>query len=243
MIKIPHSAGVYCLKALNSKLIYIGSTKNLARRKAVHLYSIKKNLIDKGCKPMIDAYHNGDYVNFEVIEICDNYLEREQYWLDHYKNEGTNKVVNAFDADRNGSLVSSEFRDKMSDIRKNKWKDENYREKALGKMKATMFSPERLNKPVHQFTKKGEYVKLHESGKKAAEELNLNSVSVCAAARGSFHKKFTYKEWIFVQDGVLNKLDELLETHQELRAISSQAWEICKSNTKVQRLIGEQDKQ
>lgn len=243
-MSVPQQPGVYLLRASKTKIIYIGSTNNLSKRRAVHMYSIKNNLINIGCKPMIDAYFLGDYVSFEVIEICNNYLEREQYWLNFYKNDVTYKVINVFDADRNKSTIPKAFRTKMSKIREEQWKDPLYRSQQLENLKSTQFKAEDKNKIVHQFDKKGKYIKTFESAKTASILLNLNRISLSTAARGDYMYNFIYKDWIFVYDGVLNKLDELLETrplrYKGLRAISSEALENCKSTMNVQRLIGEQ---
>lgn len=242
-MKIPHKPGVYCLKAHNSKLIYIGSSKNVGRRKNIHMYSIRKNLIDKGCKAIIDAYFLGDYVSFEVIELCENYLDREQFWLEFYTNQNEFSLINVFDADRNNSKVPNGFREKMSAIRTEKWKDPKYRNTMLDKISKTHFTSEQLSKVVHHFSSSGDYLGTYFSAKTAAILLGILSSCVSGAARGKFGNSFKYKNSLFIYDEVLYKLDELLETHQELRAISSEAWEACKSTKNVQRLMSEQSMQ
>lgn len=226
----PQTSGVYCLKALDNKLIYIGSTNNLRKRKNVHLSQIKLNNRNKGCIPMIDAYHSGDFVIFEVIELCGNYLEREQYWIDFYSKQDTFKVVNQFGADRNNSSSTEEFKSKMSNILKERWKNPDYREKTLLNFKNTQFTSEKLSKVTHVFTTEGEYVNSFKSAMLAQQELKLPSkISLSAAARGEYKGKHKYKGLIFIyNEKVLDKLDELLEAHQELRVISSQAWEAMK---------------
>jgi len=242
-MKVPNLPGVYALKAHNQRLIYIGSTNNLSKRKAVHLYNIKNNLIGKGCKSIIDAFINGDYITFEVIEVCDNYIEREQHWINIYKLDNSFKIVNQFGAIREGSSSTQDFKDKMSAIRKEKWKDPIYRATMLEKIKTTQMTAERLNKTVYQFSISGKFIKKYISAKDAAQTLNLSAISLAAAARGNYMKSFVYKNMIFIYEGVLYKLDELLETHLELRAISSEAWERWKSTMNVQRLMSEQAKQ
>lgn len=243
-MKVPHRAGVYCLKAHNSRLIYIGSTNNLARRQAVHLYQIRKNDRKKGCITMIEAFINGDYVNFEVIEICDNYLEREQHWINIYKLDNSFKLVNQFDANREGGKSTQEFKEKQSEARRKLWQKPEYREKMLEKFKGTYLTAERLNKEVYTFNAiTGRYLGKYISGKEAAKVLNLLPQSLNAAARGKYINKFVLKDKIFIYREVLYKLDELLEAHQELRVISSEAWERWKSTMNVQRLTSEQAKQ
>lgn len=228
-MKIPNQSGVYALKALDSKLIYIGSSKNLRIRKNLHFSSFNKRDRDRYCK-IIELIKENENIIFEIIELCENHLEREQYWIDFYRQQDTFKLVNVFDADRSGSSITEEFRQKMSNIRKEKWKDRAYREATLKKIKETQFTPERLNKPVHRININTGEIITYLSAKIAAEENLMHNVSICTAARGNYVRKFKVKNYIFIyHELVLYKLDELLETHQELRAISSQAWETCKT--------------
>ena len=64
-----------------------------------------------------------------------------------------------------------------------------------------------------------------QSAKILGQMLNLPKSIVSNCARGAYRNKFKYKDYIFIYDEkrVLYKLDELLEAHQELRVISSQA--------------------
>lgn len=238
---IPNKPGVYLLKALNNKLLYIGSTNSLQNRRTSHMSSIKKGNAQKGCSRMIEAYYAGDFVTFEVIEICDNYVEREQYWLDFWRSEGTYQVINQFDADRRNSPSTDEFRAKMSEIRKTRWRDPVYRAHMTDTVLAKHhLTADRLSKPTHVFTRAGEYVARFASALQAAAAMNYNKVSASSASRGMYNNRFLCREHIFIQERVLDKLDELLETHRELRAISSQAWEACNRTRKVQRLTDEQ---
>lgn len=222
-------SGVYCLKTLNTKLIYIGSSETLSTRKALHKSAIKSRDTRRANAEILSTISQGDTYQFEVIELCDNLLEREQYWIDFYKKQDTYKLVNKFDANRLDSDCPQEFRDKMSDISKERWKNPTYREQILKSSFATRFTPERLNKLLHCFNfYTGVYIRTCPSAKLAAEELGLSKSSIAAAAKGKFRGSFKYSNIIFIYQeiGVLYKLDELLETHQELRAISSQAWEV-----------------
>ena len=68
------------------------------------------------------------------VHISSNLFEREQYWIGFYKNQSVWKLVNVFDADREDSSVPDSFRNKMSLIRKEKWKDEEYRKSQLKRL-------------------------------------------------------------------------------------------------------------
>lgn len=178
---------------------------------------------------MISASIAGDEIVFEVIEYCDNYLEREQYWIDFYKQQDSYSIVNQFDADRNGSSVTDAFRGTMSKVLQERWQDENYRSTTIERLKPTMFTSERLSKPVHVFLQSsGDFINTYKSAKDAAYHLGGSPTSTAAAARGAYRNTFIYQHGIYIYNAVLYKLDELLETHPELRVISSQAWEACK---------------
>ena len=215
--------GVYCIKSLDYKLVYIGSSKDIKHRFSTHKYAIKK----KDSKRGIIRLFESKQIILEILEITENLLEREQYWIDFYKNQTVWEIINEFDANRNNSTVSDNFRKKMSVIRKEKWKNKEYADKILKSSLKSRFTAERLNKRVHIYLKNGVYKGYIDSAKKTSEVLNLNIISTASASRGNFRNSFKYKDFLFVyeQIRVLYKLDELLELHQELRTISSQAWE------------------
>lgn len=238
-MEVQNKSGVYILFATDTKEIYVGSSKNLRRRMIVHKSNFKKNNKEKGCTQLM-----GKNVQFIALEYTQDYTQREQWWIETFRKLESYKLVNVFDADRKNSNVTSNFRNKMSKIRKEKWKDPEYRKHILSKSEATRFTPERLNKPLILFSKDGQrYIRTCASAKEAAELYDFSKVSVAAAARGKYRNKHIYKDIIWIYEEVLYKLDELLETHHELRAISSEAWECYKSTKNVQRLTSEQAKQ
>ena len=215
-------SGVYCLKSIDCKIIYIGSSTNIKRRFALHKSSIKRKDFSRGVSPFFDCKD----LRLEILEETSNLLEREQYWIDFYKNQDIWKLINVFDADRKGSNIQDSFRKKMSSVLKDRWKNPEYRELALSKSKKTRFTSERSNKKVHIY-KNGVYEGYLPSSKKASEILKIPEICLASCARGKYRNKHKYREYIFVYDQirVLYKLEELLEAHQELRVISSRAWE------------------
>lgn len=184
MKNIENNSGVYALKVYSRNLIYIGSSKQMRIRKNLHFSALRKNDKKRFIEEFLDAFNNNEDIKFEILEICENYLEREQYWIDYYRNSEF-KVVNVFDADRKGSLVSDEFKLKMSSIRKDKWKDSNYREKTLEKILKTSFK--KGCKGIRSRTtcaklNTGE-IKEFESAKEAALFYDLKSGSVVMSIR------------------------------------------------------------
>jgi hypothetical protein len=132
MKDIYYKSGVYALRALENNTVYIGSTKCFKKRKNNHMSNLKKN------SDYMSAFL-GMTVEFEILEVCDNFVEREQYWIDFYKSNPLFKIINIFDAERVGSNVPQHFRSKISNILKDRWKNLSYRKKTLDRIKATQF--------------------------------------------------------------------------------------------------------
>ena len=91
---------IYCIKSLNSNLIYIGSTKqSLASRKAKHIYDSKKEHRIKPVHRIINA--NGGFDNFqiqllkEVDDISMLHLHEKKI-IENYKNNDNYKLMNTY---------------------------------------------------------------------------------------------------------------------------------------------------
>ena len=133
--------GVYAIKVRGRlhNYIYIGSSSNIKHRYTLHLLAIKKSDTKRYVRLLHDLYHEGHLLELVVLELCEDIVVREQYWLNFYKNDVSYRVINVFDADRKNSSITEEFREKMSAIRKEKWKDQSYRQQQLEKLKPTQF--------------------------------------------------------------------------------------------------------
>ena len=91
---------IYCIKSLNSNLIYIGSSKqSFANRKAKHIYDSKHF---KRCKPVHRIIlDNGGFDNFQMrvlkyvddISILHLYEEKK---IEDYKNNDNYKLMNTY---------------------------------------------------------------------------------------------------------------------------------------------------
>jgi hypothetical protein len=91
---------IYCIKSLNSNLIYIGSSKqSIASRKAKHIYDSKHN---KRCKPVHRMIlDNGGFNNFQIKvikEVDDISLLHlyEKKIIEDYKNNDNYKLMNTY---------------------------------------------------------------------------------------------------------------------------------------------------
>lgn len=208
-----NQSGVYCIEIVEKDKFYIGSSKNLRIRKNLHYSHIKNKNYDHGNRILIDEFHFGTILRFSILEITDNYLNREQFWIDDFKSKNK-QIINIFDADRLNSNVPDSFKNKMSQVAKNRWKDPAYRAIKLEQNKATQFTPERLNKEVLVF-KNNILIAIYASAKIAAKQMSLNNISLSSAARGKFRDSHIYKGYKFIYKEVLYKQGELLE-HPEV---------------------------
>ena len=77
-------AGVYKITNTITNQIYIGSTNSLQDR--LNNHRSKLRLGTHYCKQMQEDYNNKNKLVFKVLEVCKNYLEREQYYLDKIDN-------------------------------------------------------------------------------------------------------------------------------------------------------------
>jgi group I intron endonuclease len=116
-------SGIYCLKTSTTKLVYVGASTRLHSRRRIHKYNIKMQDRNRTCAKILDAVLNGDTYEFEVLEVTDNLDEREQYWINHFKNQTEYQLVNVFDAKRKGTTVPTSFRESMSKARLD-WEEE-----------------------------------------------------------------------------------------------------------------------
>lgn len=77
-------SGVYKITNKKTGKIYIGSSSNIVKRWRTHQYDLLKN---KHHSPLLQRVYNKygkDELIFEVIEYCEDYLEKEQYYQEIY---------------------------------------------------------------------------------------------------------------------------------------------------------------
>jgi group I intron endonuclease len=104
------NSGVYKITNIINNKIYIGSSSNLHKRFISHKNSL---LRDKHYNTHLQKAYNKyklENFKFEVIEYCDNIIEKEQYYLDILKPE-YNINPNAFTC--KGRKLTQEHKDKI----------------------------------------------------------------------------------------------------------------------------------
>jgi len=75
-----NKSGIYKIYSTNK--IYIGSAKNLFQRISSHLSDLKNNKHSNKYLQNVFNKHGESYLSVDVIELTDNLIEREQYWID-----------------------------------------------------------------------------------------------------------------------------------------------------------------
>ncbi len=109
--------GIYQILCTTTNEIYIGSSINIASRKAGHLYCLRNN---RHPNPILQSKYNfyGEKCfTFSILEVCikSNLLEREQFYLDSLKPKLNCNMI----AGRPPKMEwTKESRDKMSKSKK-----------------------------------------------------------------------------------------------------------------------------
>lgn len=76
-----NQSGIYKL-TINNKF-YIGSAKNIGIRLSKHLLDLERN--NHHSVYLQRAWNKYQTINIEIVELCDNLIEKEQYYLDVLK--------------------------------------------------------------------------------------------------------------------------------------------------------------
>ena len=76
------NSGIYLI-TINYK-IYIGSSNNIYKRRASHLYRLRKNTHNNPILQNLFNKYGENLFTFSILENCsvDDLLKREQYWID-----------------------------------------------------------------------------------------------------------------------------------------------------------------
>lgn len=110
--KYKNQCGIYQL-SINNK-IYIGSAKNIGIRISKHLLDLERN--NHHSIYLQRAWNKYQNISVDIIEICENIIEREQYYLDSLKPH-FNLCMNA--ANCEGIKRSNVHKNKISEHHKN----------------------------------------------------------------------------------------------------------------------------
>lgn len=177
MIKI---CGIYKITNIVNNKIYVGSAINISNRFKTHKRLLKNNIhFNSHLQSSYNKYGSSCF-KYEIIETIteDIMLKRESYWINilnaNNREYGYNKrlVVNS----NLGIKLSDETRKKLSDSHLGHRRSEETHKKII----------ESQYKKICQFDMDGNYIKIFNSLKEAAEELNVKyttSITACLKKR------------------------------------------------------------
>ena len=105
-----NKAGIYKITNVINGKYYLGSSKNISSRYRSHLYTLKNN--KSTCRILQNAVIKYGLINFvfEVIEICENYEERESILI-----KNLNPKYNIIQETVIKRIISEETKKRMSE--------------------------------------------------------------------------------------------------------------------------------
>lgn len=194
-------SGVYKIMNINTNNIYIGSSCNLHSRIIHHKNRLLKGV--HGNKHLQNSYNKYGKENFifEIIEYCDNIIEREQYYLDAL-NPYYNILPNAFTC--KGKVLSEEQKKKIglgnSNIKRSKelkkrWSDIKKNNPNIEHYKMIVNKAKEVNcKKVKQYDLNMNFIKEYNSLTEAALAINGDVSTITKVCKGKLNK---HRNFIF----------------------------------------------
>lgn len=152
-------SGVYLIECNSHK--YVGSSNNIYARYKQHLNSLKRGSHYNIFLQRLYSKYN-KYMTFKLIEACDNYIEREAYYIKTLESD-----VNV-EMDPITRAKSQSTKEKLRMANKNK---------RLG-------SDNHVSVKVYQYTLEGIYLNEYVSIREAAIAVNGNEQAIGDAAKG-----------------------------------------------------------
>lgn len=85
---------IYKVENIKNKKVYIGQTKNISTRKSQHKYLLKRGIHKNSILQEDWNIYGEESFVWSYIEECENADEREQYWINFYKEKTNGNVYN-----------------------------------------------------------------------------------------------------------------------------------------------------
>ncbi len=188
-------SGIYIIKNLINRKVYVGSSINIYHRKYTHFSCLKRNKhLNNYLQNAFNKYGKDNF-EFYVLEFIEEnkLIAREQYWIDYY--DATNRKIGYNIAPlASGSKLSEETKKKISKTIKDSFKNGRINsfkgkkhtkeaKKIIGqKSSQKVFTKEFKDnllkasnyacyKPIIQLDKKGNFIAEHKSINKAVKYL------------------------------------------------------------------------
>lgn len=194
-------SGVYKItNSINSK-IYIGSSLNIHKRLIHHKGRLNNNMhCNKHLQFAYNKYGKDNFI-FETLEICENIIEREQYYLNTLKPE-YNILPNAFTC--KGRILTEEHKIKIglsnknikrSDDLKSKWSNIKKNNPNIEHYKYIVNKAKEVNsKKVKQYDLNMNFIKEYNSLTEAALAINGDVSTITKVCKGKLNK---HRNFIF----------------------------------------------
>ena len=189
---------IYSLKdPRDYQIKYIGKTIDIDRRRKEH-NQIHRNKKSKKNSWIIHLIENGMQPIMEILEECEetNWVEREMYWIQYYKEFGFDLKNMTLGGESNGGYVFTK-EDRLKQSKSQKLRHEikpfskETRKKLSEKAKETLNGLDNLKLgsktcqvPIIQKTKEGEIIKEWKSLQQAADELEIERSNISHCLRG-----------------------------------------------------------
>jgi group I intron endonuclease len=133
-------SGVYMIINVSTEERYVGSTRRrFSNRWSEHKHALRKD--SSGCPPLQEAWnlHGEDSFRFVILEATqpDDNIEREQFWMDHYRVLGFtlyNRCPEA--ASHKGLVMPNGFGDRIRAVHLGRKRSEESRAKMRGHVKS-----------------------------------------------------------------------------------------------------------
>lgn len=177
-------SGIYKIKNKINNKFYIGSSKDLEKRKKEHWRMMLKNKHHSNYLQNAVNKYGIENFEFSILEFCniENIIIREQFYIDSLKPEYN---INICAYSRVGTKLSKEHVQKLKDrVFTQEWKD-NISKGNLGKKRSKIFSEgvkTRMEKIVYQYDKFENFIKEWPSINKASKVLKINASCISAVA-------------------------------------------------------------
>lgn len=213
LLKYKGISGIYKITNIANGKFYIGSAIDLVQRNYLHINQIQNKkhhniLIQRS----FDKY-GLECFKFDIIELTDNLIEREQYYIDTLKPEFN---ICKIAGNTQGVLASQETRDKMSKKHKGRKQNEEWIRKRIpekgseiyknriisdkererrskqgckNQKQATISAKNKSSKPIFCYNNNKIYLNCIEAGK----DLNLQHSSINRVCNGIYKHTHNYK--------------------------------------------------
>lgn len=141
-------SGIYCIKNILNNKLYVGSSTRIYDRFYRHKKDLQSNThCNRYLQNSWNKYGEGGF-KFEVIEECskENLIEREQYWLDFYKENGKVYNVRLKVESNRGLKHSAEHNRKIGDANRGKKISDEQKKKVSDSLKGRKLTKESIEK-------------------------------------------------------------------------------------------------